>query len=126
MLRAVWQKLTTSIEMSTYSLATPGYTVDLYLESLFKSYHLIIHTASRGRLAQWESVRFVNISSEGTVVRYSPQDNFSIANLFRNKGLTEIQYVDERHSRNLDLGMLWRQSHCVKGNVALKIGPDVI
>ena len=47
------------------------------------------------------------IPSEETVDRYSPQDNFSIANLFRNKGLTENPiHVDERHSRNLDLGKL--------------------
>ena len=43
---AVWQKLTTSIVMNLYSLATPGYTVALYLESGFKGYHLIIHTAA--------------------------------------------------------------------------------
>ena len=43
---AVWQELTTLVVMSLYSLATPEYTVVLYLESWFKGYHLIVHTAA--------------------------------------------------------------------------------
>ena len=41
--------------------------------------------------------------SQGTVDRYPPQDNFSVA-INSQKGLTEIQYVDGRHSRNLQIG----------------------
>ena len=55
--------------------------------------------------------------------RYPPQDNFSVA-INSQKGLTEIQYVDGRHSPNLQIEKAVATTYyCMKRNVALEIGP---